>query len=115
MSGSFNRLLEAVVRIDVREVTFEAGARRFVAGVGSGVILSKDGLVLTNAHVASPNAVEISITLPSLERVGARLAETPIIFIERQLGVSKIDSGEALAALRVIFSLGVKNWLRCGA
>lgn len=73
MSGGFNRLLEAVVRIDVREVTFEQGARRFVAGVGSGVILSKDGLVLTNAHVASPDAVEISITLPSLERVGARL------------------------------------------
>jgi len=73
MSGDFNRLLGAVVRIDVREVTFEAGARRFVAGVGSGVILSPDGLVLTNAHVASPHAVEISITLPSLERVGARL------------------------------------------
>ena len=73
MSGGFNRLLEAVVRIDVREVTFEQGARRFVAGVGSGVILSKDGLVLTNAHVASPHAVEISITLPSLERVGAKL------------------------------------------
>ena len=73
MSGSFNRLLEAVVRIDVREVTFEPGARRLVAGVGSGVILSKDGLVLTNAHVASPDAVEISITLPSLERVGAKL------------------------------------------
>ena len=36
MSSGFNRLLEAVVRIDVREVTFEAGARRFVAGVGSG-------------------------------------------------------------------------------
>ena len=33
MSGGFNRLLEAVVRIDVREVTFEQGARRFVAGV----------------------------------------------------------------------------------
>ncbi|MDD2763432.1 MAG: trypsin-like peptidase domain-containing protein [Opitutaceae bacterium] len=73
MSRDFNRLLEAVVRIDVREVTFEEGARRFVAGVGSGVILSADGLVLTNAHVASPQAVEISITLPSLERVGARL------------------------------------------
>jgi len=73
MSGGFNRLLEAVVRIDVREVSFEQGARRFVAGVGSGVILSKDGLVLTNAHVASPYAVEISITLPSLERVSAQL------------------------------------------
>jgi serine protease Do len=73
MSAGFNRLLEAVVRIDVREVTFEGGARRFVAGVGSGVILSKEGLVLTNAHVASPHAVEISITLPSLERVDAEL------------------------------------------
>ena len=73
MSGGFNRLLGAVVRIDVREIAFEQGARRFVAGVGSGVILSKDGLVLTNAHVASPHAVEISITLPSLERVGAKL------------------------------------------
>ena len=73
MSSGFNRLLEAVVRIDVREVSFEQGARRFVAGVGSGVILSKDGLVLTNAHVASPYAVEISITLPSLERVSAQL------------------------------------------
>jgi len=73
MSSGFNRLLEAVVRIDVREVTFEAGARRFVAGVGSGVILSREGLVLTNAHVASPHAVEISITLPSLERVDAQL------------------------------------------
>ena len=73
MSAGFDRLLEAVVRIDVREVTFEPGARRFVAGVGSGVILSNDGLVLTNAHVASPYAVEISITLPSLESVGAKL------------------------------------------
>ena len=29
--------------------------------------------MLTNAHVASPHAVEISITLPSLERVDAQL------------------------------------------
>ena len=37
------------------------------------MILSADGLVLTNAHVASPRAVEIGITLASLERVGATL------------------------------------------
>ena len=73
MKRGFNQLLDAVVRIDVREVEYDSGSRRFSASVGSGVILTTDGLVLTNAHVASPNAVEINVTLASLERVGARL------------------------------------------
>jgi serine protease Do len=73
MSRGFNQLLDAVVRIDVREVAFEAGTKRLAAGIGSGVILSDDGLILTNAHVASPRAVEISVTLANLERVGAKL------------------------------------------
>ncbi len=47
-----------------------------------------------------------------LWRLGARLGETPIVFVDRRLGVSKIDSGEALAAVRIIFALGVRNWLR---
>jgi dolichol-phosphate mannosyltransferase len=47
-----------------------------------------------------------------LNRLGARLAETPIIFIDRQRGASKIDSREAIAALWIIFSLGLKNLLR---
>lgn len=49
-----------------------------------------------------------------LKRVGARFAETPIIFPERQHGLSKIHSGEAMAALRILFALGIKNWLGCG-
>lgn len=73
MKRGFNQLLESVVRIDVREVAVEAGAKRYTAGIGSGVILSADGLVLTNAHVASPRAVEINVTLANLERVGAKL------------------------------------------
>jgi dolichol-phosphate mannosyltransferase len=44
-----------------------------------------------------------------LKRLGARFCETPIIFVERQLGVSKINSGEAKAALKIIFKLGVQN------
>ncbi len=73
VSRGFDHLLDAVVRIDVREESFEAGARRFTAGIGSGVIVSGDGLILTNAHVASPRAVELSVTLASLERVNATL------------------------------------------
>lgn len=73
MSRGFNQLLDAVVRIDVREIAFEAGSRRYTASLGSGVILSADGIVLTNAHVVSPRAVELNITLSSLERVGAKL------------------------------------------
>jgi len=73
MSRGFNRLLDAVVRIDVREVEFAGGTRRYSASIGSGVILSADGLVLTNAHVANPRAVDLSVTLSSLERVNATL------------------------------------------
>ena len=73
MGRGFNQLLDSVVRIDVREVDYNGGTRRFQASIGSGVLLSSDGLVLTNAHVASPRAVEITITLASLERVGAKL------------------------------------------
>lgn len=46
-----------------------------------------------------------------LKRVGARFAETPIIFVDRQRGASKIDAREAVAAVKIIFCLGVRNLL----
>jgi serine protease Do len=73
MSGGFDKLLDSVVRIDVQEFNFEDGARRIDSSIGSGVILSQDGLILTNAHVAGPKAVEINVTLSNLERVSAKL------------------------------------------
>lgn len=73
MSRGFNQLLDAVVRIDVREVAYEGGTKRYTASLGSGVIVTADGLVLTNAHVVSPRAIEVNITLANLERVGAKL------------------------------------------
>jgi|GEM_PF-2245766 len=73
LSPEFNQLLDAVVRIDVREVSIKSGIKRFSASVGSDVILSAEELVLTNAHVASPDAVAIRVTFANLERVGATL------------------------------------------
>ncbi len=73
VSRGFTRLQDAVVRIDVKETTLETGVKRLTGGIASGVILSDDGLILTNAHVASPRSVEIIITLSSLERVNATL------------------------------------------
>jgi serine protease Do len=73
MNPGFKQLLDAVVSIEVREIAFEAGTRRFTGGIGSGVIVSADGIVLTNAHVASPRSVELNITLSNLERVSATL------------------------------------------
>jgi serine protease Do len=69
----FKRLLDAVVRIDVREVTYRGGSKQSVSGVGSGVIISEEGHILTNAHVVSIFAEEIRITLSNLERVSAEL------------------------------------------
>ncbi len=47
-----------------------------------------------------------------LKRAGARIAETPIVFADRERGVSKINGKEAVNALRIIAGLGVKNLLR---
>ncbi|MDA0348119.1 MAG: trypsin-like peptidase domain-containing protein [Verrucomicrobia bacterium] len=69
----FKQLLDAVVRIDVREVTYRGGSKQNISGVGSGVIISEEGHILTNAHVVSTFAEEIRITLSNLERVRAEL------------------------------------------
>jgi dolichol-phosphate mannosyltransferase len=44
-----------------------------------------------------------------LKRLGCRMAEYPITFVDRARGASKIDSREALNALSVIAQLGARN------
>lgn len=46
-----------------------------------------------------------------LKRAGARFGESPIMFADREKGVSKINLREARSALWIIFRLGLTNWL----
>jgi dolichol-phosphate mannosyltransferase len=46
-----------------------------------------------------------------LKRAGARFGETPIVFVDRRAGRSKINWKEALRALGTIFVLGLENLL----
>jgi serine protease Do len=125
MSRGFNRLLDAVVRIDVREIEFTDGAKRITGGVGSGVIISNDGLVLTNAHVVSPQAVEVSVTLASLERVNAKLVgwdhwtDLALLRIDldavkrRKLAFATADFGDSddLFVGQTVFAVGTPHGL----
>lgn len=45
------------------------------------------------------------------KKVGARFAETPILFVDRVRGMSKINSREVVKAVWVIGRLGIKNWI----
>lgn len=45
-----------------------------------------------------------------LKRLGARMAETPIVFVDRREGSSKINQREAVAALWILGRLGLENW-----
>jgi len=47
-----------------------------------------------------------------LRRAGSLMVERPIIFADRTRGESKIDSGEAVAALRIILTLGITGPFR---
>jgi len=66
------RVFPAVVRIDVATEIYREGKRDFVRGIGSGVIIDKEGRILTNFHVAG-RAAEIYVTLANKERVAAKL------------------------------------------
>ena len=46
-----------------------------------------------------------------LQRAGARIGETPIIFADREHGQSKINLRESFAALWILFGLGIRRML----
>lgn len=125
MPRGFRNLMDAVVRIDVREFAYEAGAKRFRSGVGSGAIVSADGLILTNAHVVGRRAVEINVTLANLERVSAelvgwdhwtdlallRINQTELKAKGFKLTVAEFGDSAALYPGQTVFAVGTPHGL----
>jgi len=46
-----------------------------------------------------------------LKKLNARITEIPIIFTDREQGVSKLNKREAVHSLWILFKLGLQNWL----
>ena len=121
----FRNLLDAVVRLDVRESTLEAGTERLVRGTGSGVIVTEEGHILTNAHVVGPRAQEVVITLASLERVRARFIGwdhwTDLALVQLDAGevarrglkfaVARFGDSDRLRVGDEVFAVGTPNGL----
>jgi len=72
LAAVFERVSPAVVAIQAMKINKAKPQRRFETVVGSGVMIDKDGQVLTNAHVVD-GAASLSVTLESGNRVPAHI------------------------------------------
>jgi len=104
LASVFERVSPAVVSIQAMKINKAKPQRRFETIVGSGVIIDKDGQVLTNAHVVD-GAASLTVTLDSGNKTPARiLGMDPVL----DVALLRVDSGAALPAARLGDSAAVK-------
>jgi serine protease Do len=75
VEAATNRVWPALVRIHVVNAYYRDGRERKSEASGSGFVISKDGYVVTNHHVAG-DAVRLVCTMADFEEVPARLIGT---------------------------------------
>jgi putative serine protease PepD len=102
----YDRVSPAVVSIQAMKINKAKPQRRFETIVGSGVIIERDGQVLTNAHVVD-NAASLSVTLDSKEKAPARvLGLDPVL----DLALLRLETSSPLTTAR----LGDSSTLKVG-
>ena len=106
LSTLFERVSPAVVSIQARKINKAKPHRRFETVVGSGVIIDKDGQVLTNAHVVD-GAASLQVTLDAGNHYAARIMGIDPVL---DLALLRVDTKTALPVAR----LGDSSSLRVG-
>jgi serine protease Do len=100
----FERVSPAVVSIQAMKINKTRPTRRFETVVGSGVIIEKDGHVLTNAHVVD-GAASLSVTLDNGTKVSARVVGLDTVL---DVALIRVETSSALPIARLGDSSSVK-------
>jgi S1-C subfamily serine protease len=104
LAALFERISPSVVSIQATKINKAKPQRRFETVVGSGVVIEKDGQVLTNAHVVD-GAASLTVTLDSGSRVPARVMGLDTVL---DLALLRVEATNALPAARLGDSSTVK-------
>jgi serine protease Do len=100
----FERVSPSVVSIQAMKINKARPQRRFETIVGSGVVIDKDGQILTNVHVVD-GAASLSVTLDSGNRANARIVGLDPVL---DLALLRVDNPNPLPAARLGDSSGVR-------
>jgi S1-C subfamily serine protease len=100
----FERVSPAVVSIQATKINKIKPQRRFETIVGSGVIVERDGQILTNAHVVD-GAASLTITLDSGTKVPARIVGLDTVL---DLALVRAEAAGPLPAARLGDSSAIK-------
>ena len=97
LASLYERVSPSVVSIQVTKINKAKPQRRFETVVGSGVVIERDGHVLTNAHVVD-GAASLSVTLDSGARTPARVLGMDTV---TDLALLRIETPSPLPAARL--------------
>jgi len=102
----FERVAPTVVSIQATKINQAKPQRRFETVVGSGVLVERDGQILTNGHVVD-GAASVTVTLDAGTKIPARVLGLDTVL---DLALIKIDTATPLPVAR----LGDSSALRVG-
>src|SRR5687768_18450375 len=97
LTAVFERVSPSVVAIQAMKINKARPQRRFETIVGSGVVIDKDGQILTNAHVVD-GAASLQVTLDGGDKHLARvMGLDPVL----DLALIRVDPKAPLPAARL--------------